>query len=138
MTVQMNDRYAGAPRAALIEHVEAATARHRRTGLRVVAGAGAGVLVLGRGVAAAAAAGWLSPLPGGDVVTTEAHPVTVTRTGTATVELGAVPEGATDVMLRLRRQGHLQGLVRGVVRPPGLGGGNASRRPAGGPVGDVR
>jgi hypothetical protein len=62
--------------------------------------AGAGDLVLGGGVAAAAAAGWLS-LPGGDVVTTEAPTVTVTRTGTATVELGAVPNGATDVMLKL-------------------------------------
>lgn len=100
MTVQMDDRYGGALRAALIEHVEAATARRRRTRLRVVAGAGAGVLVLGGGVAAAAAAGWL-PLPGGDVVTTEAPAVTVSRTGTATVQLGAVPKGATDVMLKL-------------------------------------
>ncbi|WP_432981946.1 hypothetical protein [Dactylosporangium sp. CA-233914] len=100
MTVQMNDSYASALRAALIEHVEATSARRRRTGLRVVAGAGAGVLVLGGGVAVAADAGWLS-LPGGDVVTTEAPTVTATHTGSATVELGAAPKGTTDVMLKL-------------------------------------
>ncbi|MEV6929959.1 hypothetical protein AB0M46_36500 [Dactylosporangium sp. NPDC051485] len=99
MTVQMNDCYASALRAALIEHVEATSARRRRTGLRVVAGVGAAVLVLGGGVAAADA-GWLS-LPGGDVVATEAPTVTVTRTGSATVELGAAPKGTTDVMLKL-------------------------------------
>jgi hypothetical protein len=98
MTVQMNDGYASALRSELIEHVEAATGRSRRIGLRVGAGAGAGVLLVGGGVAAAA--GWLS-LPGADVVTTDGPTVTATHTGSATVELGAVPKGATDVLLKL-------------------------------------
>jgi hypothetical protein len=98
MALQMDDRYASALRAALIEHVELAGRRRRRTRLRVAAGAGTSLLILGGGVAAATA--WLS-LPGGDVVATKGPAVTVTRTGTATVELGAVPKGVTDVVLKL-------------------------------------
>ncbi|WP_141848640.1 hypothetical protein [Lapillicoccus jejuensis] len=104
----MDDHFAGALRAALIEHVTEqgaehrarSTARRRQARLRVVVGAVTGLAVLGGGVAVAAAGGWFS-LPGSDVVTTSAPAVTVTRSGTATVELGAIPSDATDVTLQL-------------------------------------
>ena len=97
MATQMNADYATALRQALIEHVEAAAVQHRRIGLRMTLGIGAGVLAVGGGVAAAT--GWL-PLPGSDVVTPEAPPVTVVHTGSATIDLGPAPHGATDIELK--------------------------------------
>jgi len=97
MPQQMDEHYASALRAALIEHVAAAPqGRHRRP-WRLLIGAGAGALVLGGGVAMAAE--WLTP-PGADVVTHATSEVTVTRTGSATVELGPAPKDATNIMMK--------------------------------------
>lgn len=111
MTIQMDDRFAAALRAALIEHVTEETTdqgkrqtyaatRRRPARRRAMVGAVSGLVVLGGGVAAAAAGGWFS-LPGSDVVTTTAPAVTVTRSGSASVELGVRPSDATDVTLQL-------------------------------------
>ncbi|PYI67926.1 peptidase M56 family protein [Arthrobacter livingstonensis] len=95
---QLDRKFQGALRAALVAHVSAAPSRTRRR--RVWAGAGllSGVGLLG-GVAAAASGLWV--VPGADIVTPLADAVTVTRSGTATVELGEVPPGATGVSLSL-------------------------------------
>jgi hypothetical protein len=98
MTVQMDERYASALRAALIEHVENAPARRRRTGLRVAGASGVGALVLGGGLAAATG---LLQLPGGPVVTSLAQSVTVTGEGTQTVELGNSPARTTDIDIKI-------------------------------------
>ena len=98
MGLQMDEHYATALRAALIDHVDVTMRRRRRVGLGVATGAGATLLVVGGGIAVAA--GWLS-LPGTDVVTSKGPAVTITHTGSATVELGPAPPGATDIELTL-------------------------------------
>jgi len=96
--IEMDRTFQGALRAALVARVEASPARARRRRVWTGAGLLSGVGVLG-GVAAAASGLWVAP--GADVVSPLANPVTVTRTGPATVELGAVPAGATGVSLSL-------------------------------------
>lgn len=70
--------------------------KHRRLWLGAGVFAGAGLL----GGIGAAATGILV-LPGGDAVITLATPVTGTYTGTATVDLGPLPEGVTNVAVEL-------------------------------------
>jgi hypothetical protein len=96
--VQLDPAFQGALRAALVARVESAPARSRRRRVWTGAGLLSGVGLVG-GVAAAASGLWVAP--GSDVVTPLAESVTVTRTGTAAVELGKVPAGATGVSLSL-------------------------------------
>jgi len=83
-------------RAALINRIDIATApttRRRRArwiGLAIVGGIG---LLGGAGMATAT----ILTQPGGTEVAELAPPVTATRTGTGTVELGNAPSGATNV-----------------------------------------
>jgi hypothetical protein len=97
----MDPLFSEALRAELVARVDASPARrprkHRRLWLGIGAVAGVGLL----GTAAAVAGGML-PVPGGQAVTGLAAPVTETRTGTATVDLGPAPDGVTNVALQLR------------------------------------
>ena len=93
-TTELDPVFASALRDALVAHV-AATAQHRRRwrwglGLGLLAGTG----VLAGGVAVAAT---LLSAPGGTVNIPLGAPVTLTRTGTATVALGSPPKGTTGV-----------------------------------------
>lgn len=93
-TTELDPIFASALRDALVAHVEA-TARHRRRwrwglGLGLLAGTG----VLAGGVAVAAT---LLSAPGGTLNIPLGAPVTVTRTGTATVALGSPPKGTTGI-----------------------------------------
>ncbi|MCU1678854.1 MAG: hypothetical protein JWM93_3612 [Frankiales bacterium] len=98
MTVTMDDEFAAQLRAALIKHIEEEPQRHRRGRRKLAALLGGGVLVMGGGVAVATG---VLPLPGTDVVTSVAAPVTATRTGTATVDLGEAPAGTTAIAIQL-------------------------------------
>lgn len=100
MTVQMDDRYAGALREALVEYIGSAPARRRRAARRLALGAAAAMLLVAAATAAAAAAGLL-PLLGAPDVAPLAGSTTVTGEGTQTVELGPAPTGATDLEIRL-------------------------------------
>jgi hypothetical protein len=97
-TEQMDPVFASALRGALVAHVKAT--RHRRFVWRWRVGLGmlAGTTVVAGG--AALAAGLLSQ-PGAPVDTQLGNLVTATRTGTATINLGPVPTGATDISLSL-------------------------------------
>jgi len=93
-TTEMDPVFASGLRDALVAHVEG-TARHRRRwrwglGLGLLAGTG----VLAGGVAVAAT---LLSAPGGTVNVSLGAPVTLTRTGTATVALGSPPAGTTGI-----------------------------------------
>ena len=93
-TTELDPVFASALRGALVAHVEG-TARQRRRwrwglGLGLLAGTG----VLAGGVAVAAT---LLSAPGGTVTVSLAVPVTVTRTGAATVALGSPPKGTTAI-----------------------------------------
>lgn len=96
-TVGPDPAFAAALRRELVAAVAAAPARRRRR-VWTIAGALAGIGLAGGGIAVAAD---LLPLPGGDVVTALAMPVTQTHTGTATVALGPAPDGATHVDVEL-------------------------------------
>lgn len=98
MSVQMDERFASILRDALVEHVQTTPARHRRRRWHVSLGAGLGVLAVGGGVAVAAG---VLPLPGTDVVTALAPSVTVTGSGTQTVDLGDPPAGTTAIDIKL-------------------------------------
>lgn len=98
MTVKMDERFASSLRAALVEHVQTAPARRRRTRWSLALGGVLGALIVGGGVAAAAG---VLPFPGTEVVTPLASAVTVTGSGTQTVELGAAPVGATVISISL-------------------------------------
>ena len=98
MTVRMDERFAWSLRGALVEHVQAAPARRRRTRWRAAVGGVLGAVIVGGGVAAAAG---VLPFQGADVVTPLAPAVTVTGSGTQTVELGAPPVGATVISISL-------------------------------------
>jgi len=97
-TIEIDPVFSVALRAALVEHVVQAAVRERRHRVRVGLGA---FLGLGLAAGGVAAAGNLLPLPGADVASVLAAPLTVTRTGPATVELGVAPEGATHIALDL-------------------------------------
>ncbi len=100
MNVQMDDRYASALRAALIDHVQTAPERRQRAGRRLARGVAAGLLLVG-GLAAAAAAAGILRLPGSPDIVPLAQTITVTGEGTQTVELGAPPDGTTELEIRL-------------------------------------
>ncbi|MCB2174462.1 MAG: hypothetical protein KQH57_01510 [Actinomycetales bacterium] len=97
-TTLMDPVVATAMRAALVDHVAAAPAARRRRRWRGAAGAGIGLALVGGGVAVAQG---VLTLPGLDRVADLGATVTVTRTGTATVDLGDPPDGATSVELML-------------------------------------
>jgi hypothetical protein len=93
--VQMDETFASALRELLVERVEASRnpARplswvHRRWAARTGAVL---VLIVGGGGIAYATGVW--SVPGGDIVTPLAAPITVTGTGTQTVQLGRQPTG---------------------------------------------
>ena len=91
---ELDPVFAAALRDALVAEVEG-TARHPRRwrwklGFGILAGTG----VLAGGVAAAAS---LLSAPGATVNNALSAPVTVTRTGTATVALGSPPKGTTGI-----------------------------------------
>jgi hypothetical protein len=95
MSVQMDETFASALRQLLVEQVEASSGHARqpsRVSRRWAVRAGAVLaLIVGGGGIAYATGAW--SLPGSDVVTPLAAPVTVTGTGTETVQLGAQPAG---------------------------------------------
>jgi hypothetical protein len=95
MSVQMDETFASALRELLVEQVEASSGQAQRSfrisrRWAVRAGAVLALIVGGGGIAYATGA-W--SVPGSDVVTPLAAPVTVTGTGTETVQLGAQPAG---------------------------------------------
>ena len=96
--IEMDRAFADALRAALVDHVAAAPAARRRRRWHRAAGAGIGLVLVGGGVAVAEG---ILGLPGADIVTALADPVTVTRTGSATIELGQPPAGATSIEVTL-------------------------------------
>jgi len=95
MSVQMDETFASALRELLVEQVEGSRGQARRrfrVSRRWAARMGAVlVLIVGGGGIAYATGVW--SVPGSDVVTPLAAPITVTGTGTATVQLGAQPAG---------------------------------------------
>lgn len=95
----VDDRFSNALRAELVAQVQQTSPARARQRTRVLLGGGAlaGACLLGAGAAAAG----LFQIPGGQEVTPLASPVTETYTGTATVELGGPPTGATDIELTL-------------------------------------
>jgi len=95
-TPQMSERYADAFRERLVRHVaEQRSPRHRR---RVALGTGATLVFLLGGAVAAGASGWLT-LPGATEVEELGAMHTQTLTGTASVDLGPRPEGASAVSI---------------------------------------
>jgi len=98
--LRVDDRFSNALRAELVSRVQKASPARarRRTRLWLGAGALAGAGLLG-GMGAAAAG--LFVTPGAQQVTTLAAPVTETHSGTATVVLGAAPEGTTGIAMEL-------------------------------------
>jgi hypothetical protein len=92
--------FGAALRSALVDRIDtemAPAARRRRalwTGLAVIGGLG---IIGGAGGATAA----ILTLPGGTEVAAVAGSVTAIRTGTATVELGHPPQGATNIRMSL-------------------------------------
>jgi len=98
--LRVDDRFSNALEAELVSRVQktgaARTRRQARLWLSAGALAGAGLL----GGIGAAAAG-LFILPGGENTTPLASPSTAVHTGTATVELGEPPEGATGIAVEL-------------------------------------
>ncbi|MFC8524865.1 peptidase M56 family protein [Pseudarthrobacter sp. NPDC057230] len=96
----IDDVFSDALRAELIERVEKTSPTRTRRGTWLKAGivvlAGVGVL---SGVGATA--GGLVSIPGSTQITPLASPVTETHTGTATVQLGPAPEGATGIDVQL-------------------------------------
>jgi hypothetical protein len=97
---QMDPKFSEALRTKLVEQVSAITVTRPRRRRRLWFGTGVfvGTCVLGGAVAIATG---LLPLPGGQAVTQLGAPITQTQTGTGTVELGAVPSGATNVSVTL-------------------------------------
>jgi hypothetical protein len=93
MSVQMDETFTSALRQLLVEQVEASSGQVRqsfRISRRWAVRAGAVLaLIVGGGGIAYATGVW--SVPGSDVVTPLAAPVTVTGTGTETVQLGAQP-----------------------------------------------
>lgn len=94
----MDPAVATAMRAALVDHVAAAPAVRRRRRWHGAAGVGVGLALVGGGVAAGQG---VLALPGADRVADLGGTVTAVHTGTATVDLGDPPDGATSVELTL-------------------------------------
>jgi hypothetical protein len=94
----MDTACADALREALIEHVNVEHRQPKALWRRPLIGAGAGLVLIGGGVAVAATV-WTQP--GADQVTDLGPALTVTRTGTSTVDLGHPPVGTTDIELHL-------------------------------------
>ncbi|MBP2413090.1 hypothetical protein JOF48_001889 [Arthrobacter stackebrandtii] len=92
----LDEMFSTALRKILVAQVDTSVPVKKRKHRRLWIGAGvfAGAGLLG-GIGAAAAG--ILVLPGGDTVTKVASPVTGTYTGTATVDLGPVPDGVTNM-----------------------------------------
>ena len=97
-TREMDPVFASALREALIANVEHAPRLRRRWQWRLGIGLFAGSVFVGG--AAALAAGVFS-LPGAPLDTQLGNIITVTRTGSATVDLGPAPATATNISLTL-------------------------------------
>ncbi|MFP3465580.1 hypothetical protein [Leifsonia sp. SIMBA_070] len=98
MTELMTSTFSDGLRNVLIQQVESAPQWRRRLKWRWGVGAVLALGLLGGGTALAAQ---LDLLPGAPAHFDLASPVTVTHTGTATIQLGPKPEGATQVSLSL-------------------------------------
>lgn len=98
--LRVDNLFSNALRAELVSQVAKESFTAKRTLTRVWLGAGAlaGAGLLGVGAAAAG----LFIIPGGEKVTPLASPLTTTYIGTATVELGPPPVGATGIQMELR------------------------------------
>jgi hypothetical protein len=100
MTTQMNETFAEALRDLLVEHVESTSTVTRRSWWprsRAIIGISAGLVIAVGGGAIAYATGVFTTPPGSDLVTPLAQPVTVTGTGTQTVQLGTQPAGTNAI-----------------------------------------
>jgi hypothetical protein len=96
--LEMDPVFTSALREALVATVEVAPRVRRRWRWRV----GAGVFVVSSLVAGGAAlAGGLFSPPGAPIDTPLGSVVTVSRTGSATIDIGPPPAGATDLSLTL-------------------------------------
>jgi len=100
MSVRMDETFAVALRAALVEHVRTSRSPARTRRLRWRGGLAAitALLITGGGVAFATG---IFQLPGSNVVTHLASAVTFTGTGTQTVDLGTPPPGTTSIDVEL-------------------------------------
>lgn len=98
--LHVNDTFSNALRAELVSRVRKTTSARTRKRTRLWLGAGifAGFGLLG-GVGATAAG--LFVTPGSQQVTPLSSQVTETHSGTATVELGAPPDGATGIQMEI-------------------------------------
>lgn len=100
MTTQMDETFATALRAGLVDRVNRnGAARRQRRHRRIAGWTFAGLVVAGGGTAVATTV--LIGPPGGDVVSRLGSAATVTATGTQTVDLGAPPPTANRVELHL-------------------------------------
>jgi hypothetical protein len=98
--LRVDDRFSNALRAELVDRVHSTSPARARQHTRLGLGGGAlaGACLLG-GIGAAASG--LFQIPGGQGVTPLAPPVTGSYAGTATVDLGEPPAGATDIEMKL-------------------------------------
>jgi hypothetical protein len=97
-TVEMDPVFTSALREVLVATVKDTPRVRRRWRWRLRAGVFVGLTLVGGGVALAA--GVFSP-PGAPINTPLGTVVSAVRTGTATIDLGAPPAGATDLSLAL-------------------------------------
>ena len=99
--VSLDPVFSEAFRAELVARVDASPAprprKHRRWWLAGGAFVGVGMLCT-----VAAIGGGLLPLPGGQEITVLAAPITEVHSGSATIELGAPPDGVTHVAIEYR------------------------------------
>lgn len=100
MTVRMDETFAVALRAALVEHVQTSRSPARTRRLRWRGGLAAiiALIITGGGVAFATG---IFQLPGSNVVAHLAPAVTFTGAGTHTVDLGTPPAGTTSIDIQL-------------------------------------
>lgn len=96
--LEMDPVFSGALREALVAVVKSTPSARRRWRWRVGTGVFVGFSLVAGGVALAT--GVFSP-PGAPVDSRLANIVTATRTGTATIDLGAPPATSTDISLSL-------------------------------------
>ena len=97
-TLEMDPVYAAALREALVTNVNNTPRVRRRWRWRLGTGTFVGLTLVAGGIAVAA--GVFSP-PGAPIDTSLGNVVSATRTGTATIALGAPPAGATSLSLAL-------------------------------------